>query len=35
MDNSINNKNSINRLEDIIILIIAFVGLISLVIYWR
>jgi hypothetical protein len=38
MDNSINKnigKNSANRLEEIILLIIAFVGLLSLVIYWR
>jgi hypothetical protein len=38
MDNSINkniDKNSANRLEEIILLIIAFVGLLSLVIYWR
>jgi len=38
MDNRTNknvDKNSVNRLEEIILLIVAFVGLLSLVTYWR
>jgi hypothetical protein len=38
MDNRTNkneDKNSVNRLEEIILLIVAFVGLLSLVNYWR